>query len=138
MHYLGMAAMILPEGSTCMQMPGVVAGPALAYRGVGTALLFMLGLLAVLLRGRMRGREATWAHCCADVSFLVQVVLAAVHHRPPDNRSVTGVTGKFVTATRPLTYRRGWIAAVDRAVPSALRVRWSPHGQGCFGALRLA
>ena len=45
MHYVGMQAMMLAPGSTCLHLPGSFAGPALARAGVGNALIFMLALL---------------------------------------------------------------------------------------------
>ena len=54
MHYTGMVAMILPDGSTCMRTPGSVTGPTLAYLGVGVATLLTIALLTVLSRRKSR------------------------------------------------------------------------------------
>jgi NO-binding membrane sensor protein with MHYT domain/nitrogen-specific signal transduction histidine kinase len=54
MHYTGMLAMMLPAGATSVPLPGSFSGPVLARIGVGNSLLFMVCLMVVFQRDKVR------------------------------------------------------------------------------------
>ena len=67
MHYAGMEAMMLPEGSVCLRTAGSSSGPALARVGVGNALLLTLCLLIVSYYDKAR-----WAELASEARFQAQ------------------------------------------------------------------
>jgi signal transduction histidine kinase len=54
MHYSGMKAFMLEEGSVSVRLPASFSGPVLARVGVGNAILFTFGLLIVSYRDKER------------------------------------------------------------------------------------
>ena len=67
MHYAGMEAMMLPEGSVCLRLRGFSSGPALARVGVGNALALTLCLLIVSYYDKAR-----WAELASEARFQAQ------------------------------------------------------------------
>jgi NO-binding membrane sensor protein with MHYT domain/nitrogen-specific signal transduction histidine kinase len=57
MHYSGMRAFMLEEGSVCVNLPASFSGVLLARVGVGNAILFTFGLLIVSYQDKMRWFE---------------------------------------------------------------------------------
>jgi signal transduction histidine kinase len=61
MHYVGMTAMGLPDGATCLDFTWSFRGQTLEHAGVGNAMLFTIGLLIVSYRDKAAGLQMAGA-----------------------------------------------------------------------------